>query len=165
METLELLEERLMEYQGTLLLVSHDREFLDNVVTHLWVFEGEGKIDEQVGGYSDWQERLQAQNARQAVPQPANKSTAKPASATPAAEPKSPAKKLSYKLQRELDALPDQIAEVEAQRDALAEQSNAPDFYAGDQETVQNVLAQQAALEEKLEALEERWMELEDMAS
>jgi len=164
-ETLELLEERLMEYQGTLLLVSHDREFLDNVVTHLWVFEGEGKIDEQVGGYSDWQERLQAQNARQAVPQPANKSTAKPASATPAAEPKSPAKKLSYKLQRELDALPDQIAEVEAQRDALAEQSNAPDFYAGDQETVQNVLAQQAALEEKLEALEERWMELEDMAS
>ncbi|MBM96568.1 MAG: ABC transporter ATP-binding protein [Oceanospirillaceae bacterium] len=166
-ETLELLEERLMEYQGTLLLVSHDREFLDNVATQLWVFEGEGKIDEQVGGYSDWQAR-QAQRKANQPGVKAESKNAKPVVKAPSeaeAAPKSSPKKLSYKLQRELDMLPDQIAEVEAKRDALAEQSHAPDFYSGDQDKIQKVLAQLAELEEKLEALEERWLELEDMVS
>ena len=166
-ETLELLEERLMEYQGTLLLVSHDREFLDNVATQLWVFEGEGNIDEQVGGYSDWQARLKDKQVLQQEGKSVHKNTIKPQAgkSESVAAPKAAAKKLSYKLQRELDMLPDQIAEVEAERDALVEQSNAADFYAGDQETVQKVLAQLSELEAKLEALEERWLELEDMAS
>ncbi|MDO6805560.1 ABC transporter ATP-binding protein, partial [Wenyingzhuangia sp. 1_MG-2023] len=72
-ETLELLEERLMEYQGTLLLVSHDRAFLDNVVTQLLVFEGEGHIDEQTGGYSDWEARHQAKQAAAKAQQKAGK--------------------------------------------------------------------------------------------
>ena len=80
-----------------------------------------------------------------------------------ASEPASQKKKLSYKLQRELDSLPDQIAEIEAERDALLEQSNAADFYAGDAERVQTVLAQLAEQEAKLEQLEERWLELEEM--
>lgn len=166
-ETLELLEERLMEYQATLLLVSHDREFLDNVVTHLWVFEGEGKIDEQVGGYSDWQARLAAQKTGTQAPGGGTKSSrgnSQP-TANANASTASGGKKLSYKLQRELDALPDQIAAAEEKRDALQARSSAGDFYSGDPEKVQEILAQLTASEEAIEALEERWLELEDMAS
>lgn len=169
-ETLELLEERLLEYNATLLLVSHDRAFIDNVVTQLWVFGENGHIDEQVGGYSDWQERKAALEKQKPA---AQKTAAKKVESTQAAaaEPTSaqaptPApqkKKLSYKLQRELDSLPDQIAETEAARDALLEQSNAADFYSGDADNVQKVLAHLAEMEEKLEQLEERWLELEEM--
>lgn len=161
-ETLELLEERLMEFTGTLLLVSHDREFLDNVVTHLWVFGEGGQIDEQVGGYSDWQERLKerAQESRQARPADKPKAEAE----APRQEARA-GKKLSYKLQRELDMLPDQIAEAEVARDALQAQANAADFYSGDQARIQKVLAELAAAEERVAALEERWLELEEMAS
>ena len=173
-ETLELLEERLMEFDGTLLLVSHDRAFLDNVITQMWVFEGAGRIDEQMGGYSEWEERKKAQEAQFKAVEKANQQKQKAQqaksenkAAAPAANAKAaaPAKKLSYKLQRELDMLPDQIAEAEAARDALAEQSSAADFYAGDQDTVQRVLADLSAAEAKLEQLEERWLELEEMAS
>tara|TARA_R110001592_G_scaffold14937_1_gene65987 strand:- start:230 stop:1000 length:771 start_codon:yes stop_codon:yes gene_type:complete len=175
-ETLELLEERLMEYQGTLLLVSHDRAFLDNVVTQLLVFEGDGHIDEQTGGYSDWEARHLAKQAATKASQKAGKQqkqslkstpkTAAVASAPAKAEPKPPAaKKLSYKLQRELDQLPDQIAAAEARRDALAATTHAADFYAGEADTVQAALAELAAAETAIEQLEERWLELEEMAS
>ncbi|MDO6683046.1 ATP-binding cassette domain-containing protein [Oceanobacter sp. 5_MG-2023] len=178
-ETLELLEERLMEYQGTLLLVSHDRAFLDNVVTQLLVFEGEGHIDEQTGGYSDWEARHQAKQAaakaqqkagkkqsQKAAQQSAKQSAKQPAPAVPVkTEAKPAAKKLSYKLQRELDQLPDQIAAAEAKRDALAATTHAADFYAGDADTVQAVLAELTAAEARIEQLEERWLELEEMAS
>ena len=168
-ETLELLEERLLEYQGTLLLVSHDRAFLDNVVTQLWVFgEGEpGYIDEQVGGYSDWQERRRSQQAKPAGSSgKADKTAGKAATAAPAAElPAANRKKLSYKLQRELDQLPEQIAAAEAERDRLAAQTADPDFYSADADAVQQVLTALSQAEQALEALEERWLELEDMAS
>ncbi len=163
-ETLELLEERLMEYKATLLLVSHDRAFIDNVVTQLWVFGENGVIDEQVGGYSDWQERMKARAAQasSASAGASDKAVKKdePAPAVTAAEPK---KKLSYKLQRELDLLPEQIAAAEAKRDALAAQTADANFYGGDATQVQDVLAQLADAEAALEALEERWLELEEM--
>ncbi|WP_221799584.1 ATP-binding cassette domain-containing protein [Oceanobacter mangrovi] len=166
-ETLELLEERLMEFDGTLLLVSHDRAFLDNVITQMWVFEGEGRIDEQAGGYSDWEERKKAQAAQFKALEKANQQKQQTQQAAPKAEAAkaAPAKKLSYKLQRELDMLPDMIAEAEATRDALQQQTGAADFYSGDQDKVQAALAQLAAAEQKLEQLEERWLELEEMAS
>ena len=173
-ETLELLEERLMEYKGTLLLVSHDRAFLDNVITQMWVFgEGEpGYIEEQVGGYSDWQARKQAQeasrSAQKAAQKPAEKKNAgKKPEAAPAQtqNSKSTAKKLSYKLQRELDMLPDQIAAAEAERDALAAKAGEADFYSGDADDIQTTLEALADAEKKVEALEERWLELEEMAS
>lgn len=164
-ETLELLEERLLDFQGTLLLVSHDRAFIDNVVTQLWVF-GEGKpgyIEEQVGGYSDWIER---RNARRAEVQAENKKAEKEAKKVQeAVKPQPAAKKLSYKLQRELDMLPEQIAEAEAERDALAARAGEADFYAGDAAEVQKVLAALGEAEQKVEALEERWLELEEMSS
>jgi ABC transport system ATP-binding/permease protein len=161
-ETLELLEERLMEYQGTLMLVSHDRAFLDNVVTHLWVFGDNGQIEEHVGGYSDWQERKRAQvveDRQKTNEKSANTSVA--ASAKPAA----PAKKLSYKLQRELELLPEQIAMAEEARDVLREQAGSADFYNQDPEKVQAILAKLADAETLVESLEERWLELEEMAS
>jgi len=161
-ETLELLEEKLMEFDGTLLLVSHDREFIDNVVTQLWVFEGEGQIDEQVGGYSDWMARKGSRStasAKASADKPAK------AKATPAPEAAKPAekKKLSYKLQRELDMLPEQIANAEAERDRLVAVTQAGDFYSGDQDAIQTTLAALSEAEEALELLEMRWLELEEM--
>ncbi len=162
-ETLELLEEKLMEYDGTLLLVSHDREFIDNVVTQLWVFEGEGQIDEQVGGYSDWQARKAQRPAAKSENKAPVKADKKPAVAPePVARPVEK-KKLSYKLQRELDMLPDEIAKAEAERDRLVAITQAGDFYSGDQDKVQKTLAELAAVEETLEELEMRWLELEEM--
>lgn len=163
-ETLELLEERLLEYNGTLLLVSHDRSFLDNVVTQLWVFSEGGHIDEQIGGYTEWQERKQALAAKQ--PAPKEEVTAKPAPKVAVEQPKAaPAKKLSYKLQRELDMLPEKIAAAEEARDKLLAITSDADFYSGDAEEVQASLQALTEAEERLNALEERWLELEEMNS
>jgi len=182
-ETLELLEERLIDFDGTLLLVSHDRAFIDNVVTQLWVFgsseQGSGFIDEHVGGYSDWYERTggakkqSEKAAKRAAPDSVSQSGAQPetsqssapvAQETPAeqAKPKEK-KKLSYKLQRELDMLPDEMARAEAERDRVLAETQHADFYSGDQNQIQATLATLATLEEQLEALEMRWLELEEM--
>ena len=167
-ETLELLEERLIDFDGTLLLVSHDRAFIDNVVTQLWVFDGSGHIDEHVGGYSDWHERTGGhKKSPKADAASAQKPTGKPSDAQPAETKTAPApkekKKLSYKLQRELDMLPEQIATAEEERDKIVAVTEAADFYSGDQDTVQATLARLAEIEEQLEALEMRWLELEEM--
>ena len=165
-ETLELLEERLIDFDGTLLLVSHDRAFIDNVVTQLWVFDGTGHIDEHVGGYSDWYERTGGRKAKKAdasKPTPAVKTETKADDAQAAPSKPAEKKKLSYKLQRELDMLPQQIAEAEEARDAVVAETEAADFYSDDQDHVQATLAKLADLETQLEELEMRWLELEDM--
>ena len=169
-ETLELLEERLMDFDGTLLLVSHDRAFIDNVVTQLWVFEGEGQIDQQVGGYSDWLARKgspssgkKTQTKKPGAPKIETGAAAEPVSQKAPEPSATPKKKLSYKLQRELDNLPDEIAKAEAERDRLTAVTTAADFYSGDQDTIQKALAELAAIEEQLDELETRWLELEEM--
>lgn len=157
-ETLELLEEILLEYKGTLLLVSHDRAFLDNVVTSTLVFEGNGKIQEYVGGYEDWLRQRSQVNS--AATKPSAKSAAvaaEPAKAAPAK------KKLSYKLQRELDLLPGQLETLEGEIAQLHEQTGAADFYNGDHEHVAATLAALQTKESQLEKLMERWVELEAM--
>ena len=163
-ETLELLEERLIDFDGTLLLVSHDRAFIDNVVTQLWVFDGTGHIDEHVGGYSDWQERQKNAPAKAAVN--TSKHASAPVNDKPAAkaeEKPAEKKKLSYKLQRELEQLPEQIANTEAKRDKVLAETQAGDFYSGDADYVQKTLAQLTELEEALDEMEGRWLELEEM--
>ncbi len=123
-ETLDLLEDLLVEYQGTLLLVSHDREFLDNVVTSTFVFEGDGRIGDYVGGYADWvreKEKIAAAKAATAVRAAANEP------ATPAPPAKS-ARKLTNKEQRELDALPAQIDAFETEQAELGKNSPTPFF-------------------------------------
>ncbi|ELA7354440.1 TPA: ABC transporter ATP-binding protein [Vibrio alginolyticus] len=162
-ETLELLEEMLANYQGTLLLVSHDREFVDNTVTTSWIFEGNGIIEEFVGGYHDAkQQRDQVLASRSQVEKPTKKE--KVVEETPkTTQPKNNSKKLSYKLQRELEALPAKLEQLESDIESLQEQVNDPEFFAKPVEQTQPVLEQLAALEQELEIAFERWEELEAM--
>ncbi|WP_281948441.1 ABC transporter ATP-binding protein [Vibrio parahaemolyticus] len=162
-ETLELLEEMLANYQGTLLLVSHDREFVDNTVTTSWIFEGNGVIEEFVGGYHDAkQQRDQALAVRFSTEKPAKNE--KVVEETPkTTQPKNNSKKLSYKLQRELEALPAKLEQLESDIETLQEQVNDPEFFAKPVEQTQPVLEQLAALEQELEIAFERWEELEAM--
>ncbi|EGQ7829290.1 ABC transporter ATP-binding protein [Vibrio parahaemolyticus] len=162
-ETLELLEEMLANYQGTLLLVSHDREFVDNTVTTSWIFEGDGVIEEFVGGYHDAkQQRAQALAVRFSTEKPAKKE--KVVEETPkTTQPKNNSKKLSYKLQRELEALPAKLEQLESDIETLQEQVSDPEFFAKPVEQTQPVLEQLAALEQELEIAFERWEELEAM--
>lgn len=167
-ETLELLESLLMDYQGTLLLVSHDREFLDNVVTSSIAFEGNGKLLEYVGGYTDWlhqggkwpdgaeQARAEAEAPKKEAASP------KPAASKPAA-PKPAAKKLSYKLQLELDKLPAELEELEEKVEALQTQVGDPSFYTKDPAESAKTLEELAELEAFLQARYARWEELEAM--
>jgi ATP-binding cassette subfamily F protein uup len=148
-DTLELLEELLEDYTGTVFLVSHDRTFLDNVVTQVIVAEGEGKWREFVGGYTDW-ERVKSQ-AQAAAP---SKAAAKAAPA-----PKEAAKKvkLSYKEQRELEELPLLIASLEDEQSAITQQLNAPDFYKTNPADAKRINARFAEIEDLLLDALERW--------
>ncbi|MDK9765081.1 ABC transporter ATP-binding protein [Vibrio sp. D420a] len=159
-ETLELLEDLLANYQGTLLLVSHDRQFVDNTVMTSWIFEGNGVIEEFVGGYHDaQQQRAQVLQSRQ-VEKPSKK--AKVVEETPKTAPaKAKPKKLSYKLQRELEALPMRLEELEAQIETLQEEVNEPNFFSNPVEQTQPVLDKLSAAEQELEVAFERWEELE----
>ncbi len=160
-ETLELLEELLADYNGTLLLVSHDRDFLDNVVTSTLVMEGEGQVGEYVGGYSDWlRQRAQPPPPSNNKPAEAAK-PAKPAEATAPAAPAAPKKKLGYKEARELDALPAKIEALETRIAEYSARMNDPAYFQRDAATVQ---ADNAALDEaqvELDAAYLRWQELD----
>jgi ATP-binding cassette subfamily F protein uup len=157
-ETLELLEEILLTFDGTVLLVSHDRDFMDNVVTSLLVLEGNGVVSEQAGGYSDWV----ARGGR------LMDSVDKPAAAAPNAEPQEAAvataptkkRKLSYKDQRELDSLPGQIEKLELRQQELETRVSQPDFYQGDQAEVEKTLGELTSVQAELEAVFERWAAL-----
>ncbi|WP_086969814.1 ABC transporter ATP-binding protein [Vibrio coralliirubri] len=159
-ETLELLEDLLANYQGTLLLVSHDRQFVDNTVMTSWIFEGNGVIEEFVGGYHDaQQQRKQALEYRQ-VEKPSKPE--KVVEETPKTAPvKAKPKKLSYKLQRELEALPMRLEELETQIETLQEEVNDPSFFSKSVEQTQPVLDKLSAVEQELEVAFERWEELE----
>ncbi|PSJ47146.1 ATP-binding cassette ATPase Uup [Zobellella taiwanensis] len=159
-ETLELLEELLADYQGTLLLVSHDRDFIDNTATHCWLFEGEGRVSEYVGGYQD----MLFQRAHQTEATPTREREEKPAPRVEKPAPKS-GKKLSYKLQQELDGLPARLEQLEQQIAALQEEINAPDFFAQPEAVTQSRLQALAAVEAELEQAFARWEELEEMAA
>lgn len=161
-ETLELLEELLQDYSGTVLLVSHDRTFLDNVVTQTLVAEGNGIWQEYVGGYDDWLAQRPAPAA--AAPDPAPRPAPAPDTAeATASRPRSvrPSSRLSNWEAKELEALPDTIAEVEAQQEALTAELSDPALYQQDAERAGQINEELAALEKKLEELFERWEKLE----
>jgi ATP-binding cassette subfamily F protein uup len=158
-ETLELLEELLTEYQGTLLLVSHDREFLDNVVSSTLVLEGDGKVGEYVGGYSDWLRQKPANRPAAEMPAPTAK-TARPD--TPAAASiEKPKRKLSYKDARELEQLPARIEQLEADIAARAQAMNEPAFFQQDSTAVQQANEALAKAQAELDSAYARWSELE----
>ena len=155
-ESLELLEQLLLDFDGTILLVSHDREFLDNVVTSTVAFEGEGRVAEYVGGYTDWLRQRRVPVAAEKV---AEKNVA---SVTAPAEAPRKSSKLSYKLQRELDALPAQIEALEKKLADLNARVAADDFYQQPKAVVSEALAQLSAIQLELDAHFERWLELSE---
>jgi ATP-binding cassette subfamily F protein uup len=159
-DTLELLEELLEDYQGTVFLVSHDRAFLDNVVTQVIVSEGEGRWREFVGGYSDWERARDAAP----VPTPAPRPAAPPKAAPPqtAASTVAPQKKkLSYKEQRELEELPELIARLEDEQSAISAQLNSADFYRTSPGDAKRLNERVAEIEAQLMAALERWEDYE----
>jgi ATP-binding cassette subfamily F protein uup len=172
LETLELLEEELVEWPGTLLLVSHDRAFLDNVVTSTIVFEGGGRVQEYVGGYEDWLRQRRAGLKTRATPVSAPPVTAPPVSAPPvsvvaqnfsSAVPTATLtkKKLSYKDQRELDALPSRIEALEAEQRTLTARIAGPDFYKAERADIEAALARVEPLAQELSDAYARWHDLE----
>ena len=159
-ETLELLEEILLSFDGTVLLVSHDRDFMDHVVTSLLVLEGDGVVSEQAGGYSDWE----ARGGRLAGPPAPAERDQSPPPADPAAGSTAPASKkhkLSYREQRELDGLPGLIETMEARQEALETRIAQADFYRGEYSQTQPVLDELAGVQAELEAAFERWTTLD----
>ncbi len=157
-ETLELLEELLINFTGTLLLVSHDRDFLDNAITACLVFEGEKRIAEYVGGYSDWdRHRKQQQTLPVASSEKAVKSELNP--------PKKGAGKLSYKDQRELGALPQRIETIEKEIGDIQQQLSDPEIYQQDGDKVTSLQQELKELEEALETAFDRWETLEAQQS
>ncbi|WP_457666709.1 ATP-binding cassette domain-containing protein [Thiolapillus sp.] len=155
-ETLELLEELLLEYQGTLLLVSHDRVFLDNVVASSLVFEGDGVVNSYVGGYSDW---LVQRNRSTGNNNPVAGRSKQPQAV---ARKKSASGKLGYKDQRELSALPEEIEILETEREKLETGLADPDLYRNEPEKVSKLTSRMQELDKELEEKYARWDILEE---
>lgn len=159
-DTLELLEELLSDYDGTLLLVSHDRAFLDNVVTSTIAFEGEGEVHEYVGGYEDW--------LRQSGTRPQGDNTAMAKAATKPTEAKTEKsvakKKLGFKEQRELASLPELIEQLEQEQQALEQQTCQSDFYQQDKDTIKTTLDRLEQVNQELHVAFERWEYLDNFS-
>jgi ABC transport system ATP-binding/permease protein len=175
-ETLELLEAQLVAWSGTLLLVSHDRRFMDNVITSTLVFEGEGRIGEYVGGYEDWRRQSASgvesreagvgkdivgrANAGGTVSGAPDSRSAGPWKGAPPAK-----RKLSYREQRELESLPARIEALEAEQVRLGAEVSSPDFYRKPASDIHAAMARLEALPAEVEALLRRWDELDSVMS
>ena len=164
-ETLEILESMLLDYSGTLLLVSHDRAFLNNLVTSTLALDGAGGARETVGGYDDWQAQRDAENVPPAVEKP-RKTTPAPA---PESDPAAP-RKLTYKEQRALEAqkrelaeLPSRIESLEAEQHRLTLAMADPGFYQQESDAISQAARRLKELDEELNTAYQRWQELEHM--
>ncbi len=175
-ETLELLEEQLSEFRGTVIVISHDREFLDNVVTETIFLDGTGRVREYVGGYSDWRRqggrfpseqggnRPDKQDKQAKSAEPARKEADKGAASSGKASAGAKPAKLSYKLKLELEQLPARIEALEQEVAELQDTISAPEFYSGPADEVAATLQKLTDAEQSLEQTIERWMELEEQA-
>lgn len=155
LETLEILESQLAQYQGTLIIISHDRQFIDNTVTSVIHLDGMGNVSENVGGYSDWlarQQKIQETTYVKKKTQEKNPATSQ--------KPKQQSIKLSYKDQREFDALPDIIDRLESELDDLQQQTSTETFYQQSHEVIDEHFKLIAKLENEIGEKYERWEEL-----
>ncbi|MEX5286451.1 ATP-binding cassette domain-containing protein [Acinetobacter towneri] len=162
MVTLELLEEMLSDYKGTLLLISHDRAFMDNVVTSTWVFDGKGNIDEYIGGYQDY---LQQRPDQTVVDQKSDVKKAVAKAEAAAAAPQAKKVKLSYKDQRALEQLPGEIEALEQEQAELSEKLADGSWFVTDAEAATKASQRLAEIDEELLEKLERWDELENLAN
>ncbi len=161
-DTLDLLEERLTEYPGTVLLISHDRAFLDHVVTSTIVFEGQGEVNEYIGGYEDW---LRQSRPPATEPQKAKKNKSGKPGNKPDNKVGKSANKLSHKERQELGKLPARLEKLEIQQKRLHDRMARADFYQQDQAEIARVQQQLAEFDAELETVFTRWEELEEKAS
>ena len=159
-ETLELLEALLQDYPGTVFLVSHDRAFLDNVVTQTIVSEGQGRWREYVGGYADWVRQRVVVSAVAANATSAKSSVGAGSTLSSSSNPAAKTK-LSFKEQRELDQLPEKIAALEVEQKALYARFSDPSFFQGQSEAVRTVQTRLTAVEREIETAMSRWEALE----
>jgi len=159
MDTLDMLEEILSSYKGTLIVVSHDRDFLDQTVTKILAFEGDGKIESNIGGYSDY---LEKKAGTPTAPKKSKKKTTK-TSQTEQPKQEKPQVKLSYKLERELNQLPGKIEKLETRITELSAQLSDSEFYKTDPDGFHDVTKSLAEAQSKLERYEARWLQLEEM--
>ncbi len=168
-EMLEALEERLLAYEGTLILVSHDRVFLDNVVTSTLVFETENRVEQYVGGYSDWlkhgRELAEVENPYKKKNEALKAAVQEKRETEDQADQQKVGIKLSYKLQRELDAIPGQIEQLEQEVNLLKKEIESPEFYDQDYTKIQPLLDELASKQQTLDELMDRWLALEAMQS
>jgi len=162
LETLELLEEQLLEFSGTILLVSHDRFFLDNVVTSTFVFEANARVQEYIGGYDDWLRQRTISAAKENVPQPPRKSAAIGAAMADTAAPAR--KRLSYIEQREFDLLPERIEALESEQLRLNAAMIHPDFYKETAENIKKLITRLEELQRELLNVYALWDELDSRA-
>lgn len=158
-ETLELLEEIVSSYEGTMLLVSHDREFLNNVVTSVLALDGDGNVTEYGGGYDDYARQKAQQESKSTAA--TSTSANKPLSTTPAPAAKTGKSKLSFKEQKELESLPTKIEQAEVERESLHSAMASPGFYQQDSTAITKAVAQLAKIDEQLVQFYARWEELE----
>ena len=158
-ETLELLEEIVSSYEGTMLLVSHDREFLNNVVTSVLALDGDGNVTEYGGGYDDYARQKAQQESKSTAA--TSTSANKPLSTTPAPAAKTGKSKLSFKEQKELESLPTKIEQAEVERESLHSAMASPGFYQQDSTAITKAVAQLAKSDEQLVQFYARWEELE----
>ncbi|MCC6598612.1 MAG: ABC transporter family protein, partial [Alphaproteobacteria bacterium] len=168
MDTLDMLEEVLSAYTGTLIVVSHDRDFLDQTVTKILAFEGNGRVELHIGGYSDYLHAKTLEDAEQTPVKNISPAIEKPQAAEPAtAAPivQKPRRQLTYKLEHELKQLPQKIEKLESEvalcDDLLADAG----FYARDADAFHETVKKLADLKTKLERYENRWLEIEAMKS
>jgi ATP-binding cassette subfamily F protein uup len=159
-ETLELLESLLLEFEGTVLVVSHDRSFLDNICTSVFVFEGDGEVKEYVGGYSDWR-RTVASRIPEGKPRPETK---KPVVRLARRAEEARPKRLGYREGKEWERLPVLIEELERELAELHERMADPEFFRGDPEAIREASARSQVLPLEIEAAYERWAELDERA-
>ncbi|HNM36877.1 MAG TPA: ATP-binding cassette domain-containing protein, partial [Anaerolineales bacterium] len=155
-ETLEILEDLLLDYEGTLLLVSHDRAFLNNIVTSTLILDGSGDVKEFAGGYEDWKKQLDEV--------PASKPNIKPAQTTQTeskSDSKPAVRKLSYNEKRELEELPQRIQKLEEEQHQLTVKMEAPEFYQQDGSIITQAVERLEQIQKELSQAYERWGELE----
>ena len=169
-ESLELLEDLIGNFEGTIILVSHDRAFLDNIVTSTWVFEGEGVINEYVGGYSDWQRQSKRRlPSSDSLSQPKKQPVKRESDSVQAPQKKSPtvdstSKKLSYKESRELEQLPKQIEDMETEKQSIETEMSQADFYRQDDALIKQKLQRLDEINDFLTKAYDRWEYLENRA-
>jgi ABC transport system ATP-binding/permease protein len=154
LETLDLLQEVIADYDGTVLLVSHDRDFLDRTVTVTLGLDGSGRVDIVAGGYAEWESKRKEDGA------PKVKSTNKPIGTKPAVKSSSPSKKLSYKDQRDYDLLPGRIEEIDTRMTEIAVSLSDPDLYTKNIDEFEKLTNENTALIDEKEEAEMRWLEL-----